>query len=200
MDVAAFALGLVVGVVFTAALGAGAMIARAGSVGRAFWGLTVAGRANLDPTLTGKIDAVLGGATPAAPPPPAPKKPSGEPLRVLALLQSEARLIDFLMEDISGASAEQVGNAVKDIHHKARQALNQHLVIDTVLTAKEGESVTLQPGFDPSAVRVVGNVTGQPPFTGEVQHPGWTVREIKLPAVAEGQDPMVLQPAEVQLP
>lgn len=196
-----FALGVVVGVVFTAALAAGAMIARAGNVGRAFWGLTVAGRANQDPTLAVRIDELLGVAAPAAPPPPpSPKKPSGEPLRVLALLQAEARLVDFLMEDISGAPAAQIGDAVKDIHRKAQQALKQHLVIDTVLTGKEGESVTLQPGFDPSAVRVVGNVTGRPPFTGEIQHPGWTVREIKLPAVAEGQDPMVLQPAEVQLP
>jgi hypothetical protein len=55
-------------------------------------------------------------------------------------------------------------------------------------------------GFDPSAVRVVGNVTGEPPFTGQVQHPGWRVRELKLAPPPEGADEFVLQPAEVQIP
>ena len=52
-------------------------------------------------------------------------------------------------------------------------------------------------GFDPREVRVVGNVTGSPPFTGTLQHPGWKVRELRLPAA--GGDAMVIQPAEVEL-
>ena len=44
-----------------------------------------------------------------------------------------------------------------------------------------------------------GNVTGEPPYTGELQHPGWRVKEIRLPTTAEGQDPFVVQPAEVQV-
>lgn len=191
------ALGIAIGVVVTAFLVAIAAIARAGSVGRAFWGLTVAGRANADPSVAAKIDALLGtSAAPAAPPPP--PKPSGEPLRLLALLQTEARLVDFLMEDVSGAGDAQVGQAVREIHKKAQQVLKDHLVLEEILSG-EG-TVTVPKGFDPSAVRVVGNVTGEPPFTGELQHPGWKVKEIKLPAKAEEQDPFVLQPAEVQLP
>ncbi len=191
-----FLLGLAVGVVVVAILVGVVAMAKAGSVGRALWGLTVAGRANADPALAAKIDELLA----AGPKPAGPPKPSGEPLRLLALLQSEARLVDFLMEDISGAADAQVGQAVRDIHRKAQQALKKHLTVETVLPAAEGEQVTVPPGFDPSAVRVVGNVTGQPPFTGELQHPGWRVKEIRLPAQAEGQDPFVLQPAEVQLP
>ena len=68
-----------------------------------------------------------------------------------------------------------------------------------MLPGSEGDKATVPAGFDPSAVRVVGHVTGQPPYTGEVQHPGWTVSELKLPAAAAGQDLFVLQPAEVQV-
>ena len=194
-----FLLGLAVGAALAALLSGVMAVARAGSVGRAFQGLSVAGRASTDPAFAARLDEVMGAAT-APPKPTGSPKPSGEPLRLLALLQAEARLMDFLMEDISAAGDAQVGQAVRDIHRKAQQTLKQHLTLETVLPHMEGEQVTVPPGFDPSAVRVVGNVTGQPPFTGELQHPGWRVKEIKLPSRAEGQDQFVLQPAEVQLP
>ena len=63
----------------------------------------------------------------------------------------------------------------------------------------QGDTTTVPKGFDPSAVRVVGNVTGEPPFTGSINHPGWRVKELKLAAPPEGADEFVLQPAEVQI-
>jgi hypothetical protein len=48
-------------------------------------------------------------------------------------------------------------------------------------------------------VRLTGNVTGQPPFTGTLQHHGWRVKEIRLAPPAAGQDEFVLTPAEVEL-
>ena len=53
---------------------------------------------------------------------------------------------------------------------------------------------------DPSAIRLTGNVTGQPPFKGTLQHHGWRVKQIKLAKPPEGQDEFVVQPAEVELP
>src|SRR3954466_5078541 len=103
-----------------------------------------------------------GAALPAPPPPAvraAPPKPSGAALRMLALLQAESRLVDFLLEDISGAKDEQIGQAVREVHKKAQAALKQHAVIETILTGNEGDTTTVPRGFDPSAVRVVGNVT-----------------------------------------
>jgi hypothetical protein len=88
---------------------------------------------------------------------------------------------------------------VKEIHKKAAAALKKYLVVEPVLAGSDGERVTVPRGFDPSAVRVVGNVTGEPPYTGELQHPGWRVKELKLPTTADGQDPFVVQPAEVQV-
>ena len=54
-----------------------------------------------DPVLADKARALFN------PPPPEPAKPpklSGEPLRLLALLQREGRLLDFLLEDVAGAT------------------------------------------------------------------------------------------------
>lgn len=197
MDMLLF--GLVLGILLSGFVVGIAAVARAGSLAGVFRGLEIAARSHRDPALKAKIDAALGGAALPPPPPPGPPKPSAEPLRLLALLQGEARLVDFLLEDVSGASDPQLGAAVRDIHRKSQAVLKEHLTIGPVLAGSEGERVTVPAGFDPSAVRVVGNVTGSPPFTGELQHPGWRVTDIRLPAVATGADGFVLQPAEVQV-
>ncbi len=197
-----------------------AAVARAGTINNVVFGLTVAGQARIDPAFAARLRAALAGVaepvaevkTPVAyapgspvavsPPPslkPAVPKVTGEAVRLLALLQGESRLVDFLLEDIAGAPDAQIGQAVKEIHRKAAKVLKDHLTLSVVMAGADGDRVTVAPGFDPSAVRVVGNVTGRPPFTGTLLHPGWRVKEVRLPALADGQDPFVLQPAEVEL-
>ncbi|CAN5541508.1 hypothetical protein BH11PLA2_BH11PLA2_28070 [soil metagenome] len=153
------------------------------------------------------VVTMLGRKPKAAPPPapvielPKPKvtKRDGSPLRLLALLQAESRIVDFLMEDIAAFSDAQVGQAVRDIHRKAQTTLKQHLILEAVVAGTEGSTVSVPKGFDPSAIRVLGNVTGEPPYSGEVQHPGWRVKELKLNAPPAGADEFILQPAEVQV-
>ena len=193
-------IGLGIGIPVGIILMLGLAIARAGSLGKAFEGMAVAGRATQDAAFAAKLQGILGGAEIKQIETPKPVKPSGAPLRMLALLQAESRLVDFLLEDIAGASDEQIGQAVREIHKKAQAALKRHAVIEPVLAGTEGDTATVQKGFDPSAVRVVGNVTGEPPFTGAIQHPGWRVKELKLATPPEGADEFVLQPAEVQIP
>lgn len=150
-----------------------------------------------DAALAERIQPLLG------PPPEETKKPaklSPEPLRLLALLQREGRLLDFLLEDIQGAPDEQVGAGVRELHRKAQAVLKEHLVLEPVLPQGEGATVEVPPNFDPSAVRLIGNVTGQPPFRGTLQHHGWRVKNYTLPTPPEGQDQFVLAPAEVELP
>ena len=195
-----YAIGAAAGAVVTLVVVAGLMIARAGGLGEASRGLTAAGKAKHDAAFAAKLKAILAGADLKPLTPPAPPKPSGAPLRMLALLQAEARLVDFLMEDIQGAEDAQIGQAVREVHRKAQAALKQHAVIETVLPGGEGDTTTVPKGFDPSAVRVVGNVTGEPPFTGQIQHPGWRVRQLKLAEPPAGADELVLHPAEVQIP
>ena len=153
-------------------------------------GKKTASRAASDPTFAKGLDALFN------PPPP---KPSGEPIRLLALLQREARLLDFLMENIAPYADDQIGASVKDIHAKAQAVLRKHLTLEPVMSQGEGSQVTVQAGFDPSSVRLVGNVSGQPPFTGTLQHAGWRVKAVNLPKPSEGQDEFVLMPAEVEL-
>jgi hypothetical protein len=194
-----YVIGAAVGAVLTLFLVVFVLIARAGSLGSAFQGMGIAGKAKQDPAFAAKLAGILAGAELKPIEPPKPVKPSGAPLRMLALLQAEARLVDFLMEDIAGAPDAQIGQAVREIHKKAQAALKQHAVIEQVLPGKEEDKVTVPKGFDPSAVRVVGNVTGEPPFTGQINHPGWRVKELKLAPPPEGADEFVLQPAEVQI-
>jgi uncharacterized protein DUF2760 len=196
MDIA---IGLIVGLVVGAFLTFGVLILKAGSPGGVFEGLGVASKAKHDPAFAAKLQAILAGAEIKPIEPPKPDKPDGTPLRILALLQTEARLVDFLMEEIDGAADAQIGQAVREIHKKAQSALRQHAAIEPVLGGQEGDTVTVPAGFDPSAIRVVGNVTGAPPFSGAINHPGWRVKELKLAAPPEGADEFVLQPAEVQI-
>jgi hypothetical protein len=118
---------------------------------------------------------------------------------LLGLLQREGRLLDFLQEDIDSYADAQIGAAVRDIHRGCRKALADHLKVEPVLREPDEARVRIEPGFDPSRIRLVGNVVGQPPFTGTLKHPGWRGVEVHLPAVTAAQDPSVIAPAEVEL-
>jgi hypothetical protein len=154
----------------------------------------VATRSANDPDFTRRLKDLL-----HPPPPPPPPKPSGEPLRLLALLQREGRLLDFLLEAIQEYPNEQIGAAVRDIHKNCQKAIRDHLTLEPILPGEENAAIDVPAGFDPSAVRLTGNVTGQPPFKGTLLHHGWRVTEIKLVKPPEGQDEFVVHPAEVEL-
>src|SRR5207237_5824787 len=91
-------------------------------------------RALRDPEFGAKIQALLAQSKPKD---EAPPKPSGAPLRLLALLQREGRLLDFLMEDISTYADTDVGTAVRDIHRRCQAELLHHRVLQRVLPQPE---------------------------------------------------------------
>lgn len=119
-------------------------------------------------------------------------------LRLLALLQQEGRLVDFLEEDIEPYADAQVGAAVRAIHAGCRSALHQRMRIKRIYTEEDGTPVEVESGFDASEVRLTGNVHGTPPFRGVLQHGGWRVSEVALPK-SGGVDAAVLAPAEVEV-
>jgi len=120
-------------------------------------------------------------------------------LQLLAVLQQEGRFVDFVEEDLSSYSDEQIGAAVRSIHDGCRSALHERLELQPILSAAEGATVTVEPGFDPAAVRVTGNVRGAPPYRGVVRHPGWRSTSVKLPERTGDGDASILAPAEVEV-
>lgn len=125
---------------------------------------------------------------------------SGEQaVQMLALLQREGRLLDFLQEDIRSFSDAEVGAAVRDIHAGCRKLLTERVKLVPVLDAAEGAKTTVPAGFDPIAITVSGNVAGSPPFTGTVRHRGWRVASLNMPTVPPNADPMIAAPAEVEV-
>ena len=136
----------------------------------------------------------------AAAPAPALRQPGPDAaLQLLALLQREARLVDFAGEDLAGYADAQIGAAARLVHDGCAKVLREHFSIVPVRDEAEGSRIVLQPGFDAAAVRPTGNVVGQPPFAGTLSHRGWRVTEVRLPQLAEHHDARVLAPAEVEL-
>ena len=138
----------------------------------------------------------------AAPPIATPKPPvsSGrsDALTLLETLQREARLIDFLKEPIQDYTDEQIGAAVRDIHRDSAKTLERLFGLRPVEERPEGSS--LQVGSDAARYRLVGHVTGQPPYTGKLVHPGWQATRCEVP-VWSGAEPAsrILMPAEVEV-
>jgi hypothetical protein len=133
--------------------------------------------------------------TPIAP----PERLHASGLAVLAALQREGRLIDFLKEDMGAFSDAEVGAAARVVHTGCRKVFSDYFVVEPILKEDEGASVKVPAGFDPQRIRLTGNVAGQPPFRGTLKHHGWVATEVRLPAVAETLDARVLAAAEVEL-
>lgn len=120
-------------------------------------------------------------------------------LQLLELLQREGRFIDFVQEDVAGYTDAQIGAAVRVVHEGCRKVLREYFSIEPIRDGQEGSRVTLEADFDPTAIRLTGNVVGEPPFRGVLMHRGWRAVEVKLPRVAATHDVRVLAPAEVEL-
>ena len=120
-------------------------------------------------------------------------------LALLALLQREGRLVDFLREPLDGFSDGDIGAAARDVHRGCKKVLEQHLAMEPVMPGVEETKVNVPKGFDPAEIRLVGEAKGEPPFSGTLRHHGWRVTETKLPALADGVDRTVIAPAEVEL-
>ena len=137
-------------------------------------------------------------AVPAAP--PAAPKPQAGPadgaVQILSILQRDARLIDFLMEDISGYSDEQVGAAIRDVQQQSRESLERYLRLQPVIDGVEGTFVKTE-GAEPAGLKFIGNVpaSGKAPG-GTLRHKGWRVQGVNLPTQPPGT---VLAPAEIEI-
>jgi hypothetical protein len=171
---------------------------------RCFFNLLFSGELSPE-TLTALNLTRRGGPTPvtrattvaAAPAAPAVRTSDGA-LQLLAILQRDSRLVDFLMEDIAGYSDDQVGAAVRELHDQCRDSVGRYVKLEPVIDGVEG-TYAKAPGSDASLVKFVGNVPAKPPAGGTLRHKGWRATKVDLPALPVKQDAAVIAPAEIEI-
>lgn len=120
-------------------------------------------------------------------------------LHLLSVLQREGRFMDFLAEDLGSYEDTQIGAAVRSIHENCKKAVDKYLAPKAVIDQGEGDEVTVDSGFDPSSIKLTGNVTGEPPFKGVLRHRGWQTEKVELPKLSSSQDSRIIAPAEVEI-
>jgi len=132
----------------------------------------------------------------AAPVPKAQAGPKDGAVQMLAILQRDARLVDFLMEDISGYSDDQVGAAVRDVQSQARVSLDRYVSLRPVIDAVEGD-FTKTEGMAGDTVKFIGKVpaSGKAPG-GLLRHKGWKAEKVELPQTAITS---IVAPAEIEV-
>jgi hypothetical protein len=153
----------------------------------------------------GALSAELKSELGFAPPPPRPVAPSAPPppspasaLQLLAILQRDSRLLDFLMEDIASYEDDQIGAAVRSLHDQARDSLTRYLSLQPVIDGVEGANTRSAAG-DPAAVKFIGNVPAGKPEGGVLRHKGWRAAKVDLPAINPKQDASIIAPAEIEI-
>jgi hypothetical protein len=136
--------------------------------------------------------------TPATPPPPA-KPQRSDALSLLASLQREGRLLDFLKEPIDSYSDAQIGAAVRDIHRDCAAVIERQFGLRPVLEQAEGSAVSLS-SVSAERIRTTGPKAGQAATAGTLVHAGWMATRCELPTwTGDATAALVVAPAEVEI-
>jgi hypothetical protein len=135
-----------------------------------------------------------------APAPVVPKKPlRSDAVSLLATLQREGRLVDFLKEPIEGYSDAQVGAAVRDIHRDCGSVLERQFAIRPVLEQSEGSSVELGSKTN-AGIKLSGKVGLGNPASGTLVHHGWQATKCEVPVwTGDAESASLISPAEVEV-
>jgi hypothetical protein len=166
---------------------------------RAFFNLLFSGELSAEILIALNLSRRSGAApAKAAPVPPAPAGASDGALQILGILQRDSRLIDFLMEDVSAYSDDQIGAAVRELHDQCRDAIARYVTLAPVIDGVEG-TYAKAPGQDPNLVKFVGNVPAKPPAGGTLRHKGWRATKVDLPLLAAKQDATIIAAAEIEI-
>ena len=173
---------------------------------RSFFALMFKGVIPADIAAAVLVRAASPPSRPAAPPSTASAPPAAPPeergdraIQLLALLQRDGRLVDFLLEDLTPYTDAQVSAAVRDVHANCRRAIERYLPVEPILADEEGQTTALGAPVDPSTVKLIGNVRNQPSYRGTVRHRGWRVGRVALPPLAPADARFVVAPAEVEV-
>ena len=145
-------------------------------------------------------------AEPAKPEPPKPQPPKPQPpvrseaITLLATLQREARFVDIVSESLDGYSDAQIGAAARDVLRDCGKVIERMFALQPFAAKTEGEQIEVPAGYDAAEFRLTGNVSAQPPVTGELVHAGWKATKCEVPKWSGSkQAAFVVAPAEVQV-
>ena len=120
-------------------------------------------------------------------------------LHLLSVLQREGRLLDFFDEDLTLYEDEEIGAAVRSIQEDCKKTIAKYLALKPVIDKAEGDEIVVEQGFDPDAIKLTGNVTGNPPFKGVLRHRGWKAGKREIPKLSDVLDAAIIVPAEVEI-
>ncbi|MBV70869.1 MAG: hypothetical protein CMH52_05915 [Myxococcales bacterium] len=120
-------------------------------------------------------------------------------LQLIGALQRDGRFVDFIMQDLNQHADAEIGAVARVVHGGCRRVMQRYMSIDPVWPGDEGSQVTVDDGFDRQRISLTGNVSGEPPFTGTLEHAGWYASQVDLPDLTDAADPFVLMPAEIEL-
>jgi hypothetical protein len=162
-----------------------------------------------DATVAKRLQQALAGPPPVEPKPapveskpiiPAKPKSRSEALTLLAALQRDARFLDIVQEPLGTYSDAQVGAAARDVLRNSAAVLERFFGLQPLLSQDEGSEVEVPRGYDPQRFRLVGNVSGEPPFRGQLVHHGWLASKCELPAWSgSSESAQIVAPVEVEL-
>lgn len=118
---------------------------------------------------------------------------------LLSVFQREGRLVDFFAEDLTLYEDAQIGAAVRSIQENCKKTMEKYLKPTSVMEQNEGDEVTIDGTYNPDEIKLIGNVSGNPPFKGVLRHKGWRAGKAELPKLAAGKDSRLIAPAEVEI-
>jgi hypothetical protein len=128
------------------------------------------------------------------------KSPRSEALTLLATLQREARFVDLVSESLDDYSDAQVGAATRDVLRDCGTVLKRMFDLQPVAEVPEGEGVELASDYDTSRYRLVGNVSGEGPYHGDLAHAGWQATRCEVPTWSGNpQAALIVAAAEVEI-
>ncbi len=140
-----------------------------------------------------------------APPQLEEETPPEPPLRndavtLLAALQREGRFVDFVQEDLDPYDDAQIGAVVRDVHKGTKKAITRMFDIQHVLEQEDGAEIEIGKSEELETITLVGNVSGELPYQGTVQHPGWKISKCELPQWSGSEKTAsIIVPAEVEV-
>ena len=167
--------------------------------------------------LATEVNRLLGGAgreqpapaTPGATEKPAARAPVAQPvsapprndaITLVAALQREARFVDIVKEPLGDYPDEKIGAAARDVLRDCGAVLDRFFAIQPLVEDAEGAELETPADFDTARYRLTGNVSGNPPFRGQLVHHGWQATRCELPQWSGSEEStMLVAPVELEI-